>query len=91
MEHKLVGKVTPQESKEIRRLFFRKAALLELVHTFTREEFEGEPGALHYERFLQDLGETVTAYDAWWERIQKTYGWPPGKYSIDFDSCEIRE
>ena len=88
---KTVGKVTPEERDEIKRLFERKDALRELFHSLSdmpKEELEGR--AL-YDKIVDDVAKTNAAFSAWWTDMSKKYKWAGqgAAWHIDFDSCEI--
>ena len=83
---KIVGKVTPEECKEIRALFERKNGLTELAKIVTADNNE------LYEKLIKDMGETGTKFQQWWDEKAKQYGWeshPSGNWEINFQTCEI--
>lgn len=85
---KCIGKVTPQERDEIKGMFERKNALLELSKTLS---FDGTENPL-YEKLLKDLGPISTQFSTWWGQKGKKYQWEStvsGRWEIDFDTCEI--
>lgn len=82
---KIVGKVTPEESKEILALYERKNGLIELAKAIKVDEDI-------YDRVVTDLGFTTTKFHDWWDDMSKKYQWegsPNGHWEINFDSCEI--
>ncbi len=86
MAKKLVGQVTPAERDEIQRLFERRNGLNELAKILTADNQE------LYERLVNDMGETGTKFQQWWDTMSQQYGWesvPDGSWEIDFNSCEI--
>ena len=81
-----VGKVTETERDEIKRLFERKNGLLELLRGIS------DPAHPLYDRLVQDMGETATRFQKWWDEKSRQYGWKGeagGQWEIDFDTCEI--
>lgn len=45
-----------------------------------------------YERVVEDMGQTLIDYQAWFEAKSKQYGWksvPGGKWMINFETCEV--
>jgi len=83
---KIVGKVTPQENKEIQSLFERRNGLNELAKILDANDNE------LYEKLVKDLGETSTKFQHWWDEMSKKYGWeghPKGNWEINFQTCEI--
>lgn len=83
---KIVGKVTPQENKEIQSLFERRNGLNELAKILDANDNE------LYEKLVKDLGETSTKFQQWWNEKAKKYGWeghPKGSWEIDFQTNEI--
>ena len=83
---KIVGRVTQEESSEIKRLFERRNGLTELAKIVTADNTD------LYERLVADLGETATKFQNWWDNMADKYQWektPNGKWEINFDTCEI--
>lgn len=83
---KLVGQVTPEERREIQQLFEHRNGLRELAQIVKSSESE------LYDKMVQDLGETNTKYQAWWDRMGEKYLWESaedGHWEINFDTCEI--
>jgi CXXX repeat modification system protein len=86
---KKVGQVSAEERDEIKKLFERKNALLELARSLNAAS--EVPGAL-YEKLLADLGPVSTRFSAWWAQKGAKYRWErtaTGRWEIDFDTCEI--
>jgi CXXX repeat modification system protein len=86
---KRVGQVTAEERDEIRGLFERKNALLELAKSLSASS---EIGSALYEKIVADLGPVSTKFSAWWAQKGAKYQWertPAGRWEIDFDTCEI--
>lgn len=82
---KLVGKVTEEEKKEIRRLFERRNGLSELAKIVTEDE-------TMYEKLVTDIGKTATEFQEWWDKMAAKYEWesaPDGNWEIDFITNEI--
>lgn len=83
---KLVGKVTEDEKKEIQSLFERKNALNELAKILTADN------EILYEKLVQDIGETSSKFQGWWDRMAQQYSWERaenGLWEINFDTNEI--
>jgi CXXX repeat modification system protein len=86
---KCVGRVTAAERDEIRHLFERKNALVELFKSL------GASGTIDgplYEKLLADLAPVTTQFSAWWAQKAAQYKWertPKGRWEIDFETCGI--
>ncbi len=83
---KIVGKVSPEECKEIQILFERKNGLAELAKILTVDNTD------LYEKLVKDLGETGTKFQQWWDEMARKYNWkshPEGNWEINFHTCEI--
>lgn len=86
MRTKIVGHVTVEEKQVIQRLFERRNGLNELAKILTPEN-----EAL-YEKLVNDLGETSTKFQQWWDTMSAKYQWestPQGTWEINFDTNEI--
>lgn len=83
---KLIGQVTVEEKNDIQALFERRNGLNELAKILTPEN-----EAL-YQKLIQDMGETSTKFQQWWDNMSAKYQWestPNGHWEINFDTCEI--
>ena len=83
---KLIGKVTPEERNESQMLYERRNGLNELAKILTADNPE------LYEKLVNDMGETSSKFQDWWNRMSIQYNWENvtnGKWEIKFDSCEI--
>lgn len=83
---KVVGQVTPEEKNEIQKLFERRNGLNELAKILTADNAE------LYEKLVNDLSETGTKFQSWWDRMGAKYQWESvegGNWEINFDTCEI--
>jgi CXXX repeat modification system protein len=83
---KKVGQVTPEERNEIQTLFERRNGLNELAKILTSDNTE------LYEKLIEDMGETATNFQKWWNRMAQKYQWEStenGNWEINFDTCEI--
>ena len=83
---KLVGQVTPDECTEIQTLFERRNGLNELAKILTADNAD------LYEKLVKDMGETVTKFHSWWDRMAQKYQWESvedGNWEINFDTSEI--
>lgn len=81
-----VGKVTFEERDEIKLLFQRKNGLVELARILTPDN------NLLYDKLVNDMGETQTKFQNWWDRMAQKYDWERssgGNWEIDFDTCNI--
>jgi len=81
-----VGKVTEAEKNEIKFLFERKNGLTELF------KIVSEPSHPLYEKLVQDMGETSTKFQKWWDNMSDKYNWKGAKehhWEINFETCEI--
>lgn len=83
---KEVGRVTEQERDEIQALFERRNGLSELAKILSVDNTE------LYERLVNDMGETSTKFQQWWNRMGEKYQWESadnGNWEIDFNECKI--
>lgn len=83
---KKIGQVTPEERDEIQALFERRNGLNELAKILTADNAE------LYEKLVNDLGETGTKFQSWWDRMGHQYHWESvagGNWEIDFNDCSI--
>ena len=83
---KEVGRVSELERDEIQTLFERRNGLTELAKILTADNAE------LYERLVNDLGETSTKFQQWWNRMGVKYQWESadnGNWEIDFNECKI--
>lgn len=86
MTSKLVGKVTPEECKEIQGLYERRNGLAELAKIITPDNLE------MYEKIVKDMGSTATRFQQWWNITAQKYQWESdinGNWEINFDTCEV--
>lgn len=78
--------MSPDERDEIQKLFERKNGLNELAKILTADNTE------LYEKLVNDMGETNTKFQSWWDRMAQKYDWESdadGNWEINFDTCEI--
>lgn len=83
---KEIGKVSVTERDEIESLFERKNGLTELAKVLTPEN------EVLYEKLIQDMSETSSKFQNWWDRMAQKYQWEgtdDGHWEIDFNSCII--
>lgn len=83
---KVIGQVTAEERDEIQRFFERRNGLNELAKILTSDNEE------LYERLVNDIGETSTKFQNWWNAMAKKYQWEShteGHWEINFNTCEI--
>lgn len=86
MEKKKVGIVTEEERDEIQKLFRRHSGLTDLAKIVTADNTE------LYEKVVNDLGDTNTKFQDWWNKKGEKYNWESaenGRWQINFDTCEI--
>ena len=86
---KRVGQVTPEERDEIKVLFERKNALVELFKTLADSSPMNE---VIYEKLVADLGKVTTLSNQWWSAKSAKYQWnsaQDGTWEIDFADCSI--
>lgn len=86
MLKRVIGKVLPQEKKEIQTLFERRNGLMELSSILTPDNTE------LYEKVVKDLGDTASKFQNWWDSMENKYGWETtenGNWEINFDTNEI--
>ncbi len=86
MEKKKVGIVTTEERDEIQKLFRRHSGLTDLAKIVTADNVE------LYEKVINDLGDTNTKFQDWWNKKGEKYNWESaenGRWQINFDTCEI--
>ena len=86
MEKKNVGIVTAEERDEIQKLFRRHSGLADLAKIVTADNDE------LYEKVVNDLGDTNTRFQDWWNKKGEKYNWESaenGRWQINFDTCEI--
>ena len=86
MEKKKVGIVTEEERDEIQKLFRRHSGLADLAKIVTADNVE------LYEKVVNDLGDTNTKFQDWWNKKGEKYNWESadnGRWQINFDTCEI--
>ena len=86
MDKKKVGIVTEEERDEIQKLFRRHSGLVDLAKIVTADNAE------LYEKVVNDLGDTNTIFQDWWNKKGEKYNWESaenGRWQINFDTCEI--
>ena len=86
MEKKKVGIVTEEERDEIQKLFMRHSGLADLAKIVNADNVE------LYEKVVNDLGETNTKFQDWWNKKGEKYNWEfadNGRWQMNFDTCEI--
>ncbi len=82
----VVGLVTEAERDEIKYLFERKNGLNELFRSLN------EPKHPLYDRIVQDMGETATKFQKWWDDASAKYEWKGAKghhWEINFNTREL--
>ena len=79
-----LGKVTPEETREIRQLYGRKMALEELLPTIDMKN-----GTDLYEQMVEDFTQINDKFSVWWKTVAKKYNWQydaTNKWFIDFET-----
>jgi CXXX repeat modification system protein len=83
---KEIGRVTEVERDNIQALFERRNGLEELAKILTPDNDE------LYNRLVEDMGETSTKFQQWWDNTSSKYNWESsenGRWEIDFQTCKI--
>jgi CXXX repeat modification system protein len=91
MLSRIVGKVTDEERKEIKALFYRKASLEELFKTLLTSQIEVKNNEI-YEKLVKDYGDTTFAFQNWWTERSNQYTWESkdgGNWTINFETGDI--
>lgn len=86
MTKKKVGIVTQEERDEIQTLFKRHSGLSDLAKIISTDNRD------LYEKVVNDLGETNTLFQNWWNTKGEKYNWEfveKGRWQINFETCEI--
>ena len=86
MNRKIVGEVSIEERDEIKSIYMRRSALMDLAKILTIDNSE------LYEKLIIDLGETNVKFQDWWSAKAKEHDWEGaenGRWQIDFNTCEI--
>jgi CXXX repeat modification system protein len=81
----VVGKVTTEERDEIKRLFGRKNALIDLLKSVEKD-------STFYERAMEDFIDTNEKFQKWWDVTAHKYYWKDigtSHWEINFETCEI--
>jgi CXXX repeat modification system protein len=85
-----VGTITPEERDEIKRLYERKNALVELFKTLS--DVDKEETAKLYHKIVEDMTETSAQYHKWFETNSQKYNWkniPGYQWNVNFETCEV--
>lgn len=83
---KEIVRVTEVERDNIQALFERRNGLEELAKILTPDNDE------LYNRLVEDMGETSTKFQQWWDNTSSKYNWESsenGRWEIDFQTCKI--
>jgi CXXX repeat modification system protein len=91
-QEQAVGKVTEAERDEIKRLHERKNSLQELFYSLANMPRNEIEGTFLYEKLVDDMGKTASAFKDWWNKMGAKYKWASRKghsWRINFDTCEI--
>lgn len=81
-----VGTVSREEIEKIRKIYFRKTALQELISIVSMDNEE------LYQKILDDLAVSNIKMSEWWIDISKKKGWEYGtdcSWNIDFRTGAI--
>lgn len=87
----LLGSVTNEEKNEIKEMFERKIALVELTKVFNDPSSDLVTNNL-YEKLIADLGKVCLSMEKWWSMKAQMYKWKSvtnGHWEIDFDNNNI--
>lgn len=81
---KVVGTVTEDEKLAVMKIYRHLQSLLELLQILHK-------GDVLYNAVIQDLEETKTNYQEWWNNCYEKYRWEKGEsdWKIIFESNEI--
>lgn len=85
---KVVGRVSPEETKEVLAIHSRKVALEQISANL----LSTGGSVLDHPDMLTELGTLSIKLDSWWQKKAKQYNWesaPNGNWTIDFDSGDI--
>jgi CXXX repeat modification system protein len=89
MNKEKVGSVTKEEKEEIKKLYERKLALMDILPSLN---LTNEQKNEMYEKVVQDIGKTNLLFQSWWDEKGLKYNWKSaenGKWIIDFDTNDI--
>jgi CXXX repeat modification system protein len=89
-EKKFLGKVTAKEKDEIRALFERRNALMELLRVLPGLE-KTEADYL-YEKLIKDFSQVNAQYHEWWQKVSQEYQWENTEgmqWEVEFDTCTV--
>ena len=79
-----LGSITDFENDELRLLFSKKTALIELMRSL-----ENNSAEKIYDKIVTDLAAANDAIAAWWEKTSAKYNWTfsaSDTWSVDFKS-----
>ncbi len=79
------------EAEQIRKIFQRKTALLELMPTI-KSPMDKQSLDYLYEKVVNDLQQTNQKMREWWNDLSKTHGWDYGdgySWTVNFHNQEI--
>jgi CXXX repeat modification system protein len=85
-----IGTITAEERDEIRGIYERKMALIELFKTIN--DINKEDNAMLYEKLVKDMADTSSRYQRWFDEKSQKYSWrniPGEQWRINFDTCEV--
>ena len=86
------GVVSEKEKNTIRELYERKTALQELFITLKNQALTEDEKNFLYDKLVEDMGKTETAFQLWWDEKTEKYNWQQengAKLLIDFKTNEI--
>jgi CXXX repeat modification system protein len=90
IQKKCIGTVTPEERDNIRALYERRTALLELFKVLP--DLEKKEADFLYEKIVNDLGQVTTRYNNWWSQLSLQYNWQNTngmQWEVDFETCKV--
>lgn len=83
---KLVGKATIEETNEIKSIYMRKMALIDLTKSLKNSDDI-------YEKVILDLSQTNEKFENWWREISEKYNLEgkntDNNWTINFETREI--
>jgi len=89
-EKKYIGTVKPEERDNIRDLYERRNALMELFKILP--DLKKNEADFLYEKVVKDLGQVTTKYNDWWAQTSLRYDWENSngmQWEIDFETCKV--
>ena len=82
-----LGKLSEEESKELKKLSNRKNALIELLKSLQDDSLNRL-----YDKIMSDYTETSAAISDWWQKAAAEHGWEYERadgWSVDFGTNTV--